>query len=290
MLGVLTDGTAYFAPPGELPFNEDSSQVQCHLCGRYWRALGAHLRYSHGWSVDRYRKAFDLNRSRPLQGLRTSRLQEQALRRRMAVDERLLKGMALGHRSARSGALRQLALADHQRAGRPLERRRTDRAVGRRLGSARAGSLRAQREALARAVGHTSLEDLLRARYERDGVSVAVLARELRLAETTVAGDMERLGIPRRSSSQRLAAGRATLRAQRAEEQEELQARARSFGFTSLAAYLTDRHHARGWRRADIAAELGLPANRSSLARIMAAEGVAGNPAASARREARAAT
>jgi len=59
---------------------------------------------------------------------------------------------------------------------------------------------------------------------------------------------------------------------------------ARELGFPTLAGYLTERHHERGWPRGEIARELRLEPTPSAIVRLMAAEGVAGNPHARRRR------
>lgn len=280
---LLPDGTPCFAPPGELPLDVDGTRVQCHLCGVFYRALGAHLRGRHGWPAERYRETFGLSRGRPLQAPDVSARQEAALRRRMHEDPRIKEGMAAGRALARSGALPRLARPTHEKSVRPLERRRVDVATGSRLGSERACRLRQQREERARGLGHSGLEAYFRARYRREGATVRAVAVELGVGESTVIADMDLLGIPRRPQAERLARGRSALRAKRETQREAVRARARALGFSSLAAYLRDRHHERGWRRADIARELGLPANRSSLARLLAAEAVPGNRRAGAR-------
>src|SRR5919108_730413 len=59
-LGRLPDGTPYFAPLGHLPYDPDEDKVQCHLCGDWFRLVGAsHVRW-HGWTLDEYREAFEL--------------------------------------------------------------------------------------------------------------------------------------------------------------------------------------------------------------------------------------
>ena len=43
-VGVLSDGTAYYAPLGELDYDGED-RVRCHLCGRFLRMVGGtHLR------------------------------------------------------------------------------------------------------------------------------------------------------------------------------------------------------------------------------------------------------
>ena len=46
IVGVLADGTPSYAPIGEVLVAED--RVTCHLCGRSFRSVTAHLR-AHGW-------------------------------------------------------------------------------------------------------------------------------------------------------------------------------------------------------------------------------------------------
>ena len=57
--GVLDDGTAFFAPIGEVI--ADGALVMCHLCGWLYRSVTAHLP-SHGWTKERYCLAFGLER------------------------------------------------------------------------------------------------------------------------------------------------------------------------------------------------------------------------------------
>ena len=59
-VGVLGDGTVYYAPIGEVVYDGDD-RVRCHLCGRSMRIVGGtHLRVGHGWTLDAYREAFQL--------------------------------------------------------------------------------------------------------------------------------------------------------------------------------------------------------------------------------------
>jgi hypothetical protein len=69
VVGVLGDGTAYYAPIGEVIV--DGPRVTCHLCGRALRSVAAHLA-SHGWTTEKYREAFGLERTQPLEGTRDS--------------------------------------------------------------------------------------------------------------------------------------------------------------------------------------------------------------------------
>lgn len=66
MIGRLADGTPYFAPLGEIPYDPDEDRVQCHLCGQWLRMIGsAHLSRGHGWTLAHYREAFALLKGEP---------------------------------------------------------------------------------------------------------------------------------------------------------------------------------------------------------------------------------
>lgn len=69
--GVLSDGTPFYAPTGEVV--ADGTRVTCHPCGRAFRSVATHLA-SHGWTKERYCEAFGLERSQPLEGPQTRQL------------------------------------------------------------------------------------------------------------------------------------------------------------------------------------------------------------------------
>lgn len=61
LLGRLEDGTPYFAPLGEIPYDSDEDRVQCHLCGGWYRVVDStHLIKVHGWNVTEYRERLGL--------------------------------------------------------------------------------------------------------------------------------------------------------------------------------------------------------------------------------------
>ena len=61
VLGRLADGTPYFAPLGELPFDADENRVQCLLCGAWYRALApTHVSRAHSLTADDYRELVGL--------------------------------------------------------------------------------------------------------------------------------------------------------------------------------------------------------------------------------------
>ncbi len=66
VVGRLEDGTPYFAPLGEMPYDPDEDRVQCHLCGGWYRVVGGtHIIVKHGWTADEYRAAFGLLKQDP---------------------------------------------------------------------------------------------------------------------------------------------------------------------------------------------------------------------------------
>jgi rubrerythrin len=87
-LGRLRDGTPYFAPLGEIPYDPDEDRVQCHLCGEWFRTIGgAHMIRRHGWTLARYRDAFALLKGDPTCARGTSRkLREHTAARLRAGD------------------------------------------------------------------------------------------------------------------------------------------------------------------------------------------------------------
>lgn len=51
---------------GILAYDATRDKVQCHICGRWLRALGNHIRQKHGWTLDDYRDEFQLNQGQSL--------------------------------------------------------------------------------------------------------------------------------------------------------------------------------------------------------------------------------
>ena len=100
-VGMLDDGTPYYAPVGEIA--ADGSRVICHLCGRSLRSVVAHLP-SHGWTKDQYCEAFGLERGQSLEGTETHKLRAALLTARLALDPAIREGAAASSLPARGGA------------------------------------------------------------------------------------------------------------------------------------------------------------------------------------------
>ena len=93
--GRLPDGTPYYGHLGQVAYDADEDKVQCHLCGRWFRAVGgSHLSRVHGWTVERYREAFQLLAQTPTVAAGTSALYRDHARRGLAAgDLRPLPGV-----------------------------------------------------------------------------------------------------------------------------------------------------------------------------------------------------
>lgn len=88
--GQLPDGTAYFGKLGQLTRDPEEDLVQCHLCGKWFRAVGgSHLTHTHGWTLTQYRIAFQLPTRAPTIARELSAHQRTRLAQRRAGGERL---------------------------------------------------------------------------------------------------------------------------------------------------------------------------------------------------------
>lgn len=119
--GVLADGTAFYAPVGEVVI--DGPLVTCHLCGRSLRSVTAHLRV-HGWTPDAYREAFGLERRQSLEGPDTRKLRAAAFASRLVFEPAVREGSAAGRERARTGELASDAAAAARGRRLPEQRRR----------------------------------------------------------------------------------------------------------------------------------------------------------------------
>jgi hypothetical protein len=190
-----SDRTVLVSPPGRLEVDRDDDRVRCHLCGRWWRALGTHVVQAHGLGADAYRALIGLHPRQTLSSPGLSVRRAETLRERIADDERLRAGMARGRELARSGQLQARARQVAHERGTRQARAEQLRRSGVALGSRRAAAHRAQREARARALGFDDLEGYLRAAYVEGGARIEDLQRQLRAGYSAVRGDLRRAGI-----------------------------------------------------------------------------------------------
>jgi hypothetical protein len=281
---ALSDGTPSYAPIGVVV--RDGEWVLCHLCGRWFRSVLAHLR-SHGWDHLAYRAAFGLERNEPLEGDGTRRLRAVAMRERRAHDPVVRAGCEVGREWVRSGALAKAAAEAARGRPQPEQRRRkTLRTLADIDPRARADGTRRRAERRLRQVargaaerlGFADIGALVRDRVAA-GASLAAISREAglhkdwlcrHLSTVDPAVAVEVSGTPHRADV-RWAPVLARL------------------GFSDVAAYLTDRHLAGRRTVSRIVDETGL--SRATVEAALSRHGIEPVPHASsrARRDERAA-
>lgn len=123
-----TDRTGRSHPDyGRLTRDPVTDTVTCHVCGRSFRALGAHVR-THMMSADEYRAEFGLLRTRALSARSLSQERSAAQRQVYAASERAKENFSSGRAMARSGELarRRLDSFRQRPATEELLRRRAD--------------------------------------------------------------------------------------------------------------------------------------------------------------------
>src|SRR5262245_46587240 len=118
--GFLPDGTAYYAPVGQILV--DGDRVCCHLCGRWFLSVGSHLS-AHGWTKSGYLAAFGLEFGNPLSGEATRKRRSAALAARSAVEAVIQQAQQEAVRRCRTGDLTRTAAAAARGRAQPAERR-----------------------------------------------------------------------------------------------------------------------------------------------------------------------
>ncbi len=250
-LGRLDDGTAYYAPLGELVYDTVADRVQCHLCGEWFRALApSHLWQRHGWTREEYVEAFGLRVRRPLVSPSVSSIKSVQARRWYDMDPRIRDNLAKGLRMMLDQKRRAQWAAQTRGVPLPLERLRS---AQKSIGAAMATQARTtaeRRAARLRELGFADIESYLRARYVDEKKGILDVTAELRVGPGYVREELKRLGLgPRRPAQD---ANEAWHRRRRAEQQRVAQL----LGFATFRDYLQDRL-GKGWRFQRIAAEVG---------------------------------
>lgn len=252
--GMLADGTAYFAPVGEVVL--DGDRVTCHLCGRLFRSVTAHLP-AHGWTKEQYCTAFGLERRQSLEGPQTRKLRSAAFTARLIFEPAVRAGSAAGRARAKSGDLAMDAAKAAR--GRPFPEQRRRKAVraaaavppatAARAGRERSGRhLEAVAAQVARQHGHPDIGALVLARAQQ-GLSLAAISREAGLHKDWLSRHLPRLDP---------AAAQAATRARAARPDTSWLPAVRQFGHDDVADYLRDRHVERHLSVNAIAAEVGV--------------------------------
>ena len=254
VLGVLPDGTAFYAPVGEVV--TDGTLVKCHLCGRSFRSVTAHLT-SHGWSKRQYCEAFGLERGQSLEGQETRKLRSAAFTSRLIFEPAVREGSAAGRARARSGDLTRQAAAAARGRRIPEQRRRKNALARAAIPAAEAA--RASRDhadaflagvagQAAQARGYPDIGALVLARVAQ-GASLAAISREAGLHKDWLSRHLHRVDpvaaqAARRSLPDRADAGWLAV--------------LHRLGFHDVAGYLRARHVGQHLTVAAIAAEVGM--------------------------------
>ena len=249
-VGVLADGTPYFAPLGEVVV--EGSQVVCHLCGHALRSVTAHLR-RHGWTKQAYCDVFGLERGQSLEGPETRKLRAAAFTSRLVFDPAVRAGSAAGRQRARSGALARDAAAAATGRPHPEQRRRKARQAhaGRPAPAAparAAAQLAAVAARVARRYGYPDIGTFVLARAA-GGDSLAAISRAAGLHKDWLSRHLADV-------DPRAAAAVPELRPARLDAR--WQPGLARLGFTDVPSYLRDRHVRQHWTANAIAAEIGL--------------------------------
>jgi hypothetical protein len=252
--GVLADGTAFYAPAGEVV--TDGVLVVCHLCGRSLRSVSAHLRV-HGWSAGGYREAFGLERHQPLEGLDTRKLRAAAFTSRLLFEPAVREGSAAGRERARTGHLARDAAAAATGRRFPAQRRRKTVAVLTAIPPqviAQANRERARRRLnrvaalVADTHGYPDIGTFVRDQVAA-GASLAAISRQADLGKDWLSRHLADLDPAAAAAARQGRAGRCDVRWLPA---------LRRLGFPDVASYLHRRHIVQHQTVNAIAAEAGL--------------------------------
>jgi ROS/MUCR transcriptional regulator protein len=254
VVGVLADGTPYYAPIGEII--SDGITVTCHLCGRPLKSVAAHLR-AHGWTKAAYCETFGLERGQPLEGQETRKRRAASFAPRLIFDPAIRAGSAAGRQRAAAGELSK----DAARAstGRPLpeQRRRKAARVAAAASSeatAQANRDRAARhrtEVAARVVsdrGYPTLGAYVLARVAA-GASLAAISREAGLHKDWLNRHLAEVDPAVAAAVRPGPAGRDGSRWLHA---------VTALGFADVPSYLRDRHLVRHQTASAIGGEIGM--------------------------------
>jgi hypothetical protein len=254
VLGVLADGTPFFAPIGEIV--ADESLVICHLCGRALRSVTAHLRV-HGWTKVDYCAAFGLERGQSLEGPQTRKLRAAALTTRLVFDPVVRAGSAAGRERARTGELTRDAATAARGRQYPEQRRRKARRALAAIPAAVVAQANAERAGrhLARAAadvagrhGYPDIGSFVLARMA-DGASLAAISREAGLHKDWLSRHLGAVDPAAAAVLPRQRPARPDARWRPALDR---------LGFPDVASYLADRHVRQHRTVNAMAAEVGL--------------------------------
>jgi hypothetical protein len=254
VVGVLADGTPYYAPIGEIV--SDGITVTCHLCGRSLKSVAAHLRV-HGWAKAAYCEAFGLERGQPLEGSETRKRRAASFAPRLIFDPAIRAGSAAGRQRAAAGELTRDAARASTGRPRPEQRRRKASRVA--AAASSATTVRANRERavqhraevaarVAREQGYPTLGAYVSARAA-SGASLAAISREAGLNKDWLQRHLAEVDPMVAAAVRRAPSDRDGPRWVQA---------VTALGFADVAGYLRDRHLVRHQTVSAIGAEVGM--------------------------------
>ena len=254
VVGVLPDGTAFYAPIGAVAV--DDSLVTCHLCGRALRSVTAHLRV-HGWTKDAYCAAFGLERGQSLEGPETRKLRAAALASRLIFEPAVREGSAAGRDRARAGDLTRDAAAAAR--GRPLPEQRRRKALRALAAIPPAAVAQANRDRAGRHLARVAAAAAQRHGYPHigafvlarvaDGASLAAISREAGLHKDWLSRHLGDVDPAASEATRQRCPGRWDARWRPALNR---------LGFPDVPSYLRERHMVEHRTVNAIAAEVGL--------------------------------
>jgi len=262
--GVLADGTPHFAPIGQVV--ADGDRVTCHLCGRTFRSVTAHL-VSHGWTKLQYCEAFGLERSQSLEGADTRKLRAAVFSARMIFEPALRYGSARGRERASTGQLTRQAAAAAR--GRPFPEQRRQRSREAVPAAARAQLAQANRQRADQRVAAVAADIARRHGY----AEIGELVQDMLQAGHSLARISRTCGLHKDWMSRHLPRLDPAVAAAIAASDDRLDVRwlpaIRKVGFADVASYLRQRHLVDHVSVNAIAREVGLsfPTVKSALSR-----------------------
>jgi hypothetical protein len=254
VVGVLADGTPYYAPIGEVI--SDGTTVTCHLCGRSLKSVAAHLR-AHGLTKTAYCETFGLERGQPLEGQETRKRRAASFAPRLIFDAAIRSGSAAGRLRAATGELSLDAARASTGRPHPEQRRRktaqaaaaTSSEMAARANRERAARHRAEVAARVASEQHyPTLGAYVLARVA-SGASLAGISREAGLHKDWLHRHLAEVDPAVAAAVRQESAGRDGPRWLRA---------ATALGFADVSSYLRDRHLVRHLTVSAIAGEIGM--------------------------------
>jgi hypothetical protein len=269
VVGVLADGTPYYAPMGKIV--SDGATVTCHLCGRSLKSVAAHLR-AHGWTKAAYCETFGLERGQPLEGSETRKRRAASFAPRLVFDPAIRAGSAAGRQRAAAGELaRDAARAS---TGRPRPEQRRRKASRAAAAASSAAAVRANQERAARhraevaarvasEQGYPTLGAYVQARAAA-GASLAAISREAGLNKDWLHRHLAEVDPMVAAAVRQAPSDRDGPRWVQA---------VTALGFADVPSYLRDRHLVRHHTVSAIGGELGM--SNHAVAVALARHGLA---------------